>query len=468
MALRIPILALLLALLPAGALVVHVPADFAEVEDAMRSTAYGDTVLVAPGIYTEQSIPLFSGVTLLAEDMNPGATVLDAGGHTFVVVAEYVDSAARLRGFTLRGAAGSAMFLDQSHPQVSDCFFTQNDGYEGGAVLIWGSESRFERCRFSSNLAYRGGAVHMIESDSRPSFTDCEFYWNGSWQEGGAVWAQGAQPSFEGCVFFGNESFIDGGALFLDHCPGGAPEFSRCVFSGNRAAGFGGVGYFIFSSGLFDQCTLVDNSATGSGAAFFMDVSFPRLERSILAFNGPGSLMDCNTMGETRSLCCDFYGNEGGEEVCGLDLGGNFSAYPYFCDRDGGDWSLSALSPCLPLGNDCSELIGALGLGCNEPVDSPEIPDTPLLALAAFPNPFNPSTEIRFDLNTDMKVNLAVYDIAGRRIRTLYTCTVLEAGEHRVSWNGRDDLGRALSSGIYFLRLDSDREYHSLKLSLVR
>ncbi len=467
MANRLLLLALLFYLSPVSALVLHVPADISEVESAMRLADYGDTVLVASGIYYEHSVPLFSGVTLLAEDMEQGATVIHAEDHTFVIVAEYVDASAVLRGFTLRGAAGSALFLDQSHPLIADCLFTQNDGYDGGGALIWGSESRFERCRFSGNIAYRGGAVHMIEGDSEPSFIDCEFYWNTSREEGGALWAEGARPYFEDCVFYGNESFIDGGALFLRECPYGEPVFAGCVFAGNHAPGLGGVGYLDFNSPLFEGCTFVDNAA-GGGALFHLDIAFPQVERSILAFNGPGDLMDCHTLGEPRMSCCDLYGNEGGDEVCGLDLGGNFSAYPYFCDLDGDDWSLAASSPCLPLGNSCGVLIGARGLGCEDPVDAPEAAPAGTLRLTAFPNPFNPSTEIQVRVDKRSKFELEIYDIAGRRIRRLHTVSTLGKGLHEFAWDGVDQEGRPVSSGAYLLSLQQDGRRETLRLILIK
>lgn len=71
------------------------------------------------------------------------------------------------------------------------------------------------------------------------------------------------------------------------------------------------------------------------------------------------------------------------------------------------------------------------------------------------PNPFNPSTRIAFAFAQTGPVRLAVYDVRGRRVRTLIE-GVLEAGEHHVDWDGRDRRGQRLGSGIYFYRLDAD------------
>jgi hypothetical protein len=72
--------------------------------------------------------------------------------------------------------------------------------------------------------------------------------------------------------------------------------------------------------------------------------------------------------------------------------------------------------------------------------------------LAAVPNPFNPSTELRFQLQVGARVELVLYDLAGRSVHTLLD-ERLPAGEHAVVWDGRDDQGQRVSSGVYLYRL---------------
>ncbi|MEZ4649646.1 MAG: FlgD immunoglobulin-like domain containing protein [Candidatus Eisenbacteria bacterium] len=68
------------------------------------------------------------------------------------------------------------------------------------------------------------------------------------------------------------------------------------------------------------------------------------------------------------------------------------------------------------------------------------------------PNPFAHGTDVVFSLAQPSRVSLAVYDAGGRALRVLAGDT-MAAGEHRIEWDGRDDLGRELGAGIYFLRL---------------
>jgi hypothetical protein len=70
----------------------------------------------------------------------------------------------------------------------------------------------------------------------------------------------------------------------------------------------------------------------------------------------------------------------------------------------------------------------------------------------AYPNPFNPATKIQVDLMSTQKVSLVVYDVTGRQVKTLYN-GILEAGSKTLTWNGQDDNGRIVSSGIYFYQL---------------
>jgi hypothetical protein len=69
--------------------------------------------------------------------------------------------------------------------------------------------------------------------------------------------------------------------------------------------------------------------------------------------------------------------------------------------------------------------------------------------VGARPNPFNAATEIVFRLPRDTHVELRIYDVRGRLVRTLAQ-QVLPAGEHAVTWNGRDARNKTLSSGVYF------------------
>lgn len=87
-----------------------------------------------------------------------------------------------------------------------------------------------------------------------------------------------------------------------------------------------------------------------------------------------------------------------------------------------------------------------------------------------YPNPFNPATKIEFSLLQADNARLEVFDAAGRLVRTLISggSAPLAAGDHAVTWNGRDDAGLPVASGVYFYRLTVRDTQASRKMLLVR
>jgi len=84
-----------------------------------------------------------------------------------------------------------------------------------------------------------------------------------------------------------------------------------------------------------------------------------------------------------------------------------------------------------------------------------------------YPNPFNPTTRIPFTVDKVRSVKLAVYDARGAQVRTIINAK-FGAGSYEASWDGRNDSGRLVSSGIYFLRLQSDNLVKTNRIVLLK
>jgi hypothetical protein len=96
----------------------------------------------------------------------------------------------------------------------------------------------------------------------------------------------------------------------------------------------------------------------------------------------------------------------------------------------------------------------------------PEVP--PVFALRQnFPNPFNAGTVLSYSLSAPADVELAVYDVSGRRV-ALIERSSRGAGDYERPWNGRDENGRRLASGIYFLRLKAGAAESVRKIVIIR
>lgn len=87
--------------------------------------------------------------------------------------------------------------------------------------------------------------------------------------------------------------------------------------------------------------------------------------------------------------------------------------------------------------------------------------------LQNYPNPFNPSTSIRFSIDKPNIVSLIVYDLLGRRVKILLN-EEKQSGVYELTWNGKNEYGNQLPSGIYFLRFESNGTQFSKKMILLK
>ncbi|MFO7653303.1 MAG: FlgD immunoglobulin-like domain containing protein, partial [Candidatus Krumholzibacteriia bacterium] len=84
-----------------------------------------------------------------------------------------------------------------------------------------------------------------------------------------------------------------------------------------------------------------------------------------------------------------------------------------------------------------------------------------------FPNPFNPATMIRFWLESPTEIRLAAFNAAGRKVATIAT-GARAGGGHEIRWQARDDRGRPLSAGVYYLRLTAGNASRTIKATVVK
>ena len=84
-----------------------------------------------------------------------------------------------------------------------------------------------------------------------------------------------------------------------------------------------------------------------------------------------------------------------------------------------------------------------------------------------FPNPFNPETNINFSLGKAGAVRLEIYNLKGQLVKTLVNSELIR-GSHNLVWNGRDNSGREVSSGVYLYRLQTDNFSRTMKMMLMK
>lgn len=428
-----------------------VPSEVATIAAAIDSAQAGDTVELACGTYLEHDLVLKAGVTIRGETGLPDCAIIDAQQLGRVFIAQDLASTAVLFGLNITGGLAGG------------------DGERGGAILCEDSSVNLMNCRLTDNRAdYDGGAIYAMNSTML--VYSSELAHNVSDHgAGGAIRGYELDGEFFNSLFEANVA-VDGAGVALSRS---SPLINWCTFYANEGWFFGG-GLFLVTESNPDiyHCTFAANTAHLGAGIMAADNSIPTIEVCIVAFNGDGAGIEVHDMGSglNNFRCNDVHGNEGGgysghvtDQTGIMD---NMDLDPLFCDLAGGDLTLASVSPCLPLNNPCTSLIGAQVEGC---VLTPaaDLPGAVVRLEPNRPNPFNPRTEIRFSLEHAGPASLRVYDLAGRLVNELLAGPV-EAGTHAVVWTGRDARGFEVPSGTYLYRLEAAGQALNGRMQLVR
>jgi C1A family cysteine protease len=315
--------------------VLTVPSPYGTIQEAINAASALDTVLVAPGTYTE-NITLKDGVFVVSSDGRPTTTIQSVTGT--IVTANTLSDLALLQGFTVDGLGGAQYGLD-----------------------AWGSYLRVEDCAFQN-----------CNTGARAQF--------------------GGGPSLFGNLFTLNQN----GFASADTS---APSLSGNTFDGNALGG-------LYVSG--DALVVVGQSL--ASANDFVN------RGAYHVFN-----LSANAVGAEYNWW---------DDVC-PDVAWFYGPIDYTPWTDESHTGVYY---------DCTDVAGEIG--------------GKAYASENFPNPFNPLTSIRYTVpSPGGEVRLTVYDLRGRRVRTLVD-EWKGGGDYLAIWRGLDDAGREQSSGVYFYRME--------------
>lgn len=390
-------------------------------------------------------------------------------------------------GFTGYGGGASARYGDLALTVFRRVVFRDNVAEESGGGL-WGG-TLAEDCNFLNN-----------QSNGDGGGSDAVYNVSNSYYEGNSCAGVGGGAShgvlIQDSEFTGNSARVGGGVS-------GSNQYNRCLIHGNSAESGGGVQisiWNIYNSVIFDNIatdtgggvlgsggdvfnvTVVNNSApVGGGLAFAM-----RVANSIVWGNQAPidpSHHGTEFFGEADISTSLVEGSGGSGPGWSLvfanDDGGNIDADPLFANALMDDFHIGSSSPAFDTGADSLVIGGtdvegnlriqgaAVDMGAYESdavVASPGV--RPSVWLKGYPNPFNPEVTIEFSLASATHANLAIYDVAGRLVRTLWNGPV--SGETKTSWDGRDDAGRRVGTGLYFARLATAESRETVKLVMVK
>ena len=296
---------------------------------------------------------------------------------------------------------------------------------------------------------------------------------------------------FEGNTLSCNQGhgvqLVSGGGYSFEYC--------RALFKGNVIASNLESGVHLSGGTSSSPGQIVDNSIVGNGGSgvSISGCSASLVKNNIFAQNGFVGLHVPDSQGLDITFN-DFWQNASGDvlgegisEYFGVIITENANGdasdtfYNIFEDplvQDIVDCDLLGGSPCIDAGdpdptyNDPDGTIGDIGAKYYDqdptsiPVDQPG--NGKATKLVAYPNPFNPSTTVRFKLLEAGLFSLTVYDAAGRHVRTLASGTTLTPGVQNITWDGCDASGTRVASGNYFCRLSTRGRTESTNLVLLK
>jgi hypothetical protein len=336
--------------------------------------------------------------TILSGDI--GVVGDDSDNSHHVVTASGTNSTPVLDGFTVTGghadASGGGLYIVNGNPTLANLTIVENYAEHGGGIYI---------------------------ALARPLVANVTFRDNSASLMGGAAANFGGMPEFINVTFLENSASFQGGGMVN---AGGDAKFVNVVFSGNSTGGSGGA---------LHNYNIYPNT--------------PTISYSII---------------------------EGGLPPNCIDGGGNIEDDPLFVDASTGDLRLQSSSPAIDAGDNDAVPEGVTTdpdgnpriYGTNVDMGAYEYQGLPVMgvkynpgptlpkAFALYqnsPNPFNPTTVIRYDVPDEgTQISLRIYDVTGRLIRTLVDGSV-PPGQQSVTWDGVDGHGNQVSTGIYFYRL---------------
>lgn len=166
------------------------------------------------------------------------------------------------------------------------------------------------------------------------------------------------------------------------------------------------------------------------------------------------------------------------DQMAGADANGRvklFAPNPYQSGSSISHWDVSALpnllmEPALntSLHDDVDlTLAHFTDLGWLDALPTAIVSGPKASTLTSYPNPFNPTTNIHYELATAQRVTLSVFDVSGRLVKTL-DAGMKDVGAHNAPWNGVDEKGTAVASGVYYVRLASSAETLTRKIVLLK
>ncbi|MFC2092744.1 right-handed parallel beta-helix repeat-containing protein [Bacteroidota bacterium] len=485
--------------------IIRVPQNVSTIQAALDSCSVGDTVLVSPGTYYENIVwPSTLKICLMSE-YGCDTTIIDGSGTGSVIELDSISelSTTVISGFAIRNGnssyegggiycnfsspiimnnlidsnyakfgggigcvnnsnptiigniirannsgtliygGGGGIFCNASSPDIDSNIISYNQGYAGAGIYCKNYSSPTIKNNVISNnsASNSGGGIHCNE-ESAPLIIKNSILHNYGTEAGGGISCyRSSTPEIrENTIMYNETDLINGYGGGLDVYLYSLPHIVKNIIGYNKAAFGGGVSCYGASHPVIDSNCIMNNSGDG---VYSTINSNPIINYNNIFDNSYGSYFGLRNADLTLTINAknNWWGDASGPyhpvtNPNGLgDAVSNYVDYiPYLLDS-----------------------VNVVSIKYLQTV----IPDNFVL-YQNFPNPFNPTTNIRFDVQQSSYIKLIVFDILGKEVATLVSGK-FRAGSYEVDWNASN-----YPSGVYFYTLQAGEYIETKKMLLLK
>jgi parallel beta-helix repeat protein len=440
---------------------VHPDSALNSIQDGLDLCAAYDTVLVGAGTYYEIiEWPYLRGINLISE-YGPETTIINAQENGSVIYLSLMpdDSLTLVHGFTLKNGSawqGGGIYSIGGKPTISGnvitrctCQWPTEQEYgpppRGGGIYTEWSSPLISDNIITSNTANEGGGISCLADAANiaPTIIKNTITLNSAGIGGGIeIIHPFTMTVVRENVIFSNTADYGGGiACYYVFNP--LLTIVKNTICGNIAdSAGGGIWCYISSRPFIDSCIIAENVNDGIYSGYF---SAP-----VIRYNNITDNEGCGVRNVDQTLVVlaesNWWGHATGPYNPLTNPGGLGDTVSHFVDYD--PWLTSP--------------------GTEEPI--PKQPADVLLRVE--PNPFRQNLQIRLTIHDSRfmieKPQLSVYDAAGRSVKSFLLSTTYYILPTAISWDGIDDAGQRLPSGVYFVRLKVGDHTETEKIVLLR